>query len=121
MLTDFHIAYSNGTTVVVDAPAILLDAVDTLGISADIIDVHGQNGVVGIDVDVVYIVSGTLEPVTVDALDEAFTSRAFLLEVYLPMVLIFRIDNHCVILLRVSAANEGNAKLIPVVRSLYSE
>ena len=53
LLTNLHIAYSNSATVVVDAPAVLLDAVDALSVCADIVDVHHQYTVVGIDVDVV--------------------------------------------------------------------
>ena len=59
LLTNLHIAYSNRATVVVDAPAVLLDAVDALSVCADIVDVHHQYTVVGIDVDVVRIVSWT--------------------------------------------------------------
>ena len=59
LLTNLHIAYSNRATVVVDAPAVLLDAVDALSVCADIVDVHHQYAVVGIDVDVVHIVSWT--------------------------------------------------------------
>ena len=59
LLTNLHIAYSNRATVVVDAPAVLLDAVDALSVCADIVDVHHQYTVVGIDVDVVHIVSWT--------------------------------------------------------------
>ena len=59
LLTNLHIAYSNRATVVVDAPAVLLDAVDALSVCADIVDVHHQYTVAGINVDVVHIVSWT--------------------------------------------------------------
>jgi hypothetical protein len=37
LLANFHIADGNGTAVVVDAPAVFLNAIDALSISADII------------------------------------------------------------------------------------
>ena len=80
MLTYFYVADSDRTAVVVDAPAVLLDAVDALGVGADVIDVERQDAVVGIDVDVVDVVGRTPKPVAVDALDEAFAFFTLLLK-----------------------------------------
>ena len=43
LLSNFHVADSDGTAIVVDAPAVFLDAVDALCIGADIVDVERQN------------------------------------------------------------------------------
>ena len=72
LLTNLYVADGNGAAIVVDAPAILLDAVDTLGIGTDIVNVKRQDGVVGVDIYVVSVISRTLEPITVNTLDEAF-------------------------------------------------
>ena len=60
-----NIADSDGTTVVVDAPAVLLDTVDTLGVADNVIDVHDEYGVVGIDVDVVLVVGRTIKYISI--------------------------------------------------------
>jgi hypothetical protein len=73
LLTDFHVRDCNRASIVVDTPAILLDAVDTLGIGADIVNIHGQNRVVGIDVNIVDIVCRTHEPVTIYTLNESLS------------------------------------------------
>ena len=60
LLTHFYVADGDGSAVIVDAPTVLLDAIDALSIGANVVDVHRQNGVVSIDVDVVGVVGRTL-------------------------------------------------------------
>ena len=76
-----QIADSDRTAIVVDAPTVLLDAIDALGIGTDIIDVEHKYGVVGIDIDMIRIVSWTFEPVTVYSFNETFACGTFLLEI----------------------------------------
>ena len=56
ILTDLDIADGDASTVVVDAPAILLDAIDAVGIGTDIIDIHDHYAVVCVDVNLVVVV-----------------------------------------------------------------
>ena len=134
LLADFHITNSNGTTVVIDTPAILLYAIDTLGVGTYIVDVGHDNRVVSVNVDVVGVVGGTVEPVAVDSLNEALAidfffsaliiflqAIALLLEVDLATVLVFGIDDQSVIVFWIGAAYERDAELVPVVRGLHGE
>ena len=115
------VAHADGATITVDGPAVFLDAVDALCVGADIVDIERQNRVVGIDVDVVDIVSRSREVVAVGSLDEALAFLTLLFEVYLAAVFPFGIHNHRIVLLGVGAANERYAELVPVVRSLYGK
>ena len=117
----FEVANLDVATVVVDAPAVLLNTVDAVGVSVGVVDVHHHDGVVGVDVDAIYIVGRTREIVAVDAFDEALTALAFLFEVHLAGVLVFRVDNHGVILLGVGATHKGNTEFVPVVARSDSE
>ena len=99
LLTDFHVADGNGAAIIVDAPAVLLDAVDALGVGTDIVDVHHQYTVVGVDVDVVGVVCRTGEVIAVGGFDKAFPIFTLLLEVHLTAILPLGIDNQGVILL----------------------
>ena len=56
ILHNLHIADSDRTTVVVDAPAVLLYAVDAVGVGAYIVYVHHHHRIIGVDIDIVYIV-----------------------------------------------------------------
>ena len=40
ILTYLHIADGDGATVVVDAPAVFLDAIDAVGVADIVVDVH---------------------------------------------------------------------------------
>ena len=71
ILADLDIAYCNTAAVAVDAPAILLDAIDTVGVADIVIHVHHHDAVVSIDINLIDIVIRTSETITVDALDEA--------------------------------------------------
>ena len=121
LLTYLYIANCNRAAVVVDAPAVFLDAVDALGVGTYIVDVKCQDAVVCVDVDVVGVVGGTLEPVAVSSLDETFAFFAFLLEIELAVVIVLGVHYDGVVLLRICATYERYAKLIPGVRSLYGE
>lgn len=98
LLTNFDIAYSDTATIVIDAPAVFLNAVDTLGIAHIVVDVHHKDRIIGIDVNLVGVVCRTFEPVAVNTIDEALTCGTFLLKVNLTVVLVLRIDNHRIIL-----------------------
>ena len=121
MLTYFYIANCNRTTVVVDAPAVFLDAVDALGVGAYIVDVKCKDAVICVDVDVVGVVGGTLEPVAVGSLDKALAFFTFLFEVELAVVIVLGVHYDGVVLLRICATYERYTKLIPDVRGLYGE
>ena len=43
LLADLNIADGDGATIVVDAPAVLLDAVDALRVADDVVDVHDEH------------------------------------------------------------------------------
>ena len=43
LLTDFYIGDGDGATVVIDAPAVLLDTIDALRVGTYIVDIHGKN------------------------------------------------------------------------------
>ena len=43
LLADLHVADGDGASLVVDAPAVFLYAVDALCVGADIIDIHHQD------------------------------------------------------------------------------
>jgi hypothetical protein len=121
LLKDAEVADGNASPIIIDAPAVLLDAIDALGVSTYIVDVKNADGVVGEKVYLVDIVFRTSEIVAVDAFDEALTALAFLFEVHLAGVLVFRIDNHGVILLGVGATHEGNTEFVPIVARSDSE
>ena len=99
VLHNLHIANSDRATIVVDAPTVLLYAVDAVGIGADIVDVHHHYRVVRIDIDVINVIRRTLEIVTVDALDETLAFLSLLLEINLSAILPFGIHHHGVVLL----------------------
>ena len=56
ILTNLDIADGDAASVVVDTPAVLLDTIDTIGIGADIVDVHDHHAIVGVDVYLVGVV-----------------------------------------------------------------
>ena len=131
LLTDFHITNSNGASIIVDAPAVFLYAIDALGVGTYIVDVGHDNRVISVDVDVVGVIGGTCEPIAVDALDEALAidlyffafivflqAIALLLKVNLAAVLIFGIDHQRVVKFGISAAHERDAELVPSVPPL---
>ena len=99
LLTYFYIANCNRTAVVVDAPAVFLDAVDALGVGTYIVNVKCQYAVICVDVDVVGVVGGTLEPVAIGGLDETLAFFAFLLKVELAVVIVLRVHDDGVVLL----------------------
>ena len=117
LLAYLDVANGNRSAVVVYTPAVLLDSVDTLGVGTNIIDVHHNNRIVGVDVDVIDIVSWTLEIVAVDAFNESLAGSAFLFEVYLTPVFTFGIYHHGVVLIRVSTTNQTDTELVPIVGS----
>ena len=130
-MLDGDIADGDGAAVVVDAPEVLLDAVDALGVADIIINIHDHDGVVGIDVYLVGVVCGAVEAVAVDAADEALAiglglgavvgglnAIAFLLEVDFAPVLVLGVEDHGVVVVGVCAAHEGDAELVPVVGGL---
>ena len=121
LLTYFYIANCNRTAVVVDAPAVFLDAVDALGVGTYIVNVKCQYAVICVDVDVVGVVGGTLEPVAIGGLDEALAFCTFLLEVELAVVIVLGVHYDGIVFLRICATYERYTKLIPDVRSLYGE
>ena len=52
ILTDLQIANLDvGAIIAIDTPTIFLNAIDAVGIAADIIDVHHTDTVVGVDGD----------------------------------------------------------------------
>ena len=99
LLADLNIADGDGATVVVDAPAVLLDAVDALRVADDVVDVHDEHRVVGVDVDVIDIVCRAVEAVAVSTLYEALAFLALLFEVQLAVVLVLRVYHHGVVFL----------------------
>jgi hypothetical protein len=80
-LANLHIAYIYCSTIAVDAPAILLDAIDAVGVAGHIIDVHHADAVVGVDGDVVDAVCRTVEGISVDAGNESGSLSTFLLPI----------------------------------------
>ena len=66
-MCDGDIADGDAAAVVVDAPAVLLDAIDALGVADIVVDIHDEHGVVGVDVNLIGVVCGTVEAVAVDA------------------------------------------------------
>ena len=106
MLTYLNIANCDRTAVVVDAPAVFLDAVDALGVGAYIVDVKCQDAVICVDVDVVGVVGGTLEPVAIGGLDEALAFFTFLLEVELAVVIVLGVHYDGIVFLRICATYE---------------
>lgn len=99
ILANFHIAYVYCSIITVDAPTILLDAIDAVGVARHIIDVHYADTVIGVDGDVVGVVCRTVENVSVDASNESGTLSTFLFEVDLARVVALRIDDKRVIFL----------------------
>ena len=80
-MANLHIAYIYCSTIAVDAPTILLDAIDAVGVAGHIIDVHHADTVVGVDGDVVGVVSRTVENVSVDAGNGSGSLSTFLLPI----------------------------------------
>ena len=128
LLTNLQVANGDVTTIVVDAPAVLLDAIDAVGAADDVVDVHDEDTIVGIDVDVVLVVLGTIESIAVGTFDEALAidlllfalvvgldAIAFLFEVHLTGILLLGIDNERIVVVGGSAAYKGDSELIPIV------
>lgn len=94
ILTDLQIANLDiGAIIAIDTPTVLLNAIDTVGIAANIIDVHHTDTVVCVNGDVVHIVGRTGKHVAINSSNEALTLYALLLKVYLAVVLILWVDN----------------------------
>ena len=130
-MCDGDIADGDAAAVVVDAPAVLLDAIDALGVADIVVDIHDEHGVVGVDVNLIGVVCGTVETVAVDAADEALAiglgfgtvfvlldADSLLLEVDLTPVFVLGVEDHGVVELGVCAAHHGDAELVPVVGGL---
>ena len=114
VLANLQVANCDVSTIVVDTPAVLLDAIDAVGITANIIDVHHADAVVGIDSDMINIVARTIEYIAIDTLDESLAFLTILLEVNLANILVLRIHYHRIILLGVCATYKRNAELVGV-------
>ena len=63
--------------VAVDRPAVALDAIDTLGISEHIVDIHYKHGVVGIDVDIIRSVRRNWERIAAATFEFPFALLLF--------------------------------------------
>ena len=104
-----------------------------MGAADNVVDVHDEDTIVGIDVDVVLVVLGTIESIAVGTFDEAlakdlllhhlllflaplfYDAIAFLFEVHLTGILLLGIDNERIVVVGFCAAYKGDSELIPVV------
>lgn len=117
----FYVTDIYRAAIAVDAPAILLNAIDAVGVAGGIIKIHDTDTVVGVDSDMIGVVRRSVEDIPVDACDESGTLGTFLLKVDLARVLAFRVNNERVILLRVTASDERNTEAIGVSTDLHRE
>lgn len=98
------------TTIAVDAPAVLLHAVDAVGVANDIVDVEDKDRVVDINIYVVRPIQRSRKEVTINIRYETYSS--LLLEVHLSHISIFGIDDERVEDIRTGIACYGYTKLI---------
>ena len=77
VLANLQIANGDVTTIVIDTPAVLLDAIDAVGIANGIVDIHHADTIVGIDGDVIHVVTWTSEVVSINAINETLATIAF--------------------------------------------
>ena len=64
LTTYLYVGNCDRATVVIDAPAVLLDTIDTLCVCTYIVDIHGKNRIIGINIDVIHIVGRACKPIT---------------------------------------------------------
>ena len=120
-MTDSKVAYINLSAIIIYAPAVLLCTIDAVCIAAYVVDIHNGNTVIRVNSDMINIISRTREVISVSSCNESHSCFAFLLEINLTCIVILRINNHRVILLRITSTDEGNAELISVGCSLHCE
>ena len=95
------------------APAVARHTVDAVGVAQAIVDVHYYDRVVGVDINVVGVVSRGVEHVTVDSRNETYTFGTFFFEVDLSFgSSVFRINNECVPFFAIRSAHKGYTELI---------
>ena len=118
---DFQASHLDASTIRVDAPAVALYAIYTVGVAAYIVDVHGTNAVVGSDNDVIGVVGRTLEHVAIAIGKEAYTCCALLLKVYLASFFALIVNDKRVEHVGISATNKRDTKLVALASCLNSE
>ena len=77
VLFNLDIFDGQGALVAVDGPAVTLDAIDTLGISEHVVDIHYKHGVVGIDVDIIRSVRRNRERIAAATFEFPFALLLF--------------------------------------------
>jgi len=120
LLTHADVADCNVAAITVDAPTVFADTIDTLRVADIVVDVHHDDVIVSVDVNLVRVVSRTREHIAVDACNEALAVHlhffalvvflddvALLLEVHLTLVaVVFGIDDHGIVEACTGAANQ---------------
>lgn len=112
-------AHLYGAAVRVDAPAVALNAVDAVGVAAHIVDIHRADAVVGGDDDVVSVVGGALEHITVVVGKESATLLTLLLKVDLAGVVALVVDDERVEHVGIGAAHQRDSELVAVAAGLH--
>ena len=110
---DGHCAF-----VAVDGPAVALDAIDTLGISEHVVDIHYKHGVVGIDVDIIRSVRRNWERIAAATFE--FPFALFFFETYIVIIAVGADHDAVVFLVGLVAvfavaADEGDAETVGFV------
>lgn len=117
----FYVTDIYRTAIAVDAPTILLDAIDAVGVAGHIINIHDTDTVVGVDSDMVDVVRRAVEDISINACDGTCALGTFLLKVDLARIVALGVDDECVILLRVTASDKRNTEAVIVATGLHRE
>ena len=99
VLANLQVANCDVSTIVVDTPAVLLDAIDAVGIANGIVDIHHADTIVGVDGNIIHVITWTSKVISINAFNESLATIAFFLKVNLATAIALWIDNHCVVLL----------------------
>ena len=116
---DLQSAHLYRATVRVDAPAVALNAVDAVGVAHLVVDVHRADAVVGGDDDVISVVGGALEHITVVVGKESAALLTLLLKVDLAGVVALVVDDERVEHVGVGAAHQRDAEFVAVAAGLH--
>src|SRR5574344_2183896 len=94
VISYFQVRYIYSSTITIYTPTILFYTIYSIGITANIVDVHYTHTVVSVDPYFISIVSRSTKYIAVDTRNESLPSRAFFFEVYFSIIFALRVNNH---------------------------
>ena len=110
-----QVGYGDGAVIAIHAPAVELRTIDSVGVAYLVVDIHHENRVVGVDVDMIGIIRRRIEHIAVDGLDETFAFRAFFLEINLTAGIALGVHDDGIVL------SGGELQKMALARALYKD